>query len=332
MLKFVVVSLLVLIGAVQGTLYGYKTDSDGTNGQLVAIDPSTGNYKPLPCDLSKLPQPLSGAPANTDLASGLLQFFYVDDTSQIFIIQMDPTNCKSTNTKITGLNNGQDAVRDMKYGGTAGSLYMVFPDPNCMHGSLDIINGANAKVQKTITTVVDPDGFSHITALSAKQSKYYYVGLPFPPVSLNYLLNIVDLSSGDFANITLQNNSLGLGDMWDTNYTMSAYDSANGVVLFGAVTPPSNLNAKTTANPTCSPSGFFTVDAKNGNVRCANGPLNLNVYPLAEFDGSTNFYYQIFTDSKFSQFYLVTYDVVNNKIVSQVNCDVCAQLVTLSVL
>jgi len=327
----IVVGVALLFSVVQGTLYGYYAPQNG-KPQIVAVDPSSGNYKPLSCDLSNLPTPLSGASSNTDLASGLLQFYYLLETGDILLVKLNPSNCKITSSKITGLNGGQDDVRDMKYGGVAGSLYMVFPDPNCLHGSLDAIDANAASVQKTLQNVVDPDGFSQITAVSSSLKKYYYVGLPFPPISLNYLLNIVDLTTGDAANVTLANNTLGLGDMFGTNFTMSSYDTPSGISIFGAISPAASTLDKFAATPSCSPSGFYTVDATSGVVKCVGGPLNLVVYPLSDLDRSTNTFYQIFTDSAYKKFYLVSFDAKNFKILSQVNCEVCAQLTTLSVL
>jgi len=325
----VVISFSLLFHISHGALYGYYVS--GNKGVITMIDPQTGNNKALPCDLSKLPQPLSGASMSSDKATNQLQFYFIDAKGEISIIHVNPSTCQSDVKQIKGLNSGQNDVRDMKYGGVAGSLYMVFPDPNCMHGSLDIINSPTATVGKTITTVVDPVGFSQTTGISNKLKKYYFIGLPFPPVSLTYLLNIADLSTGASSNVTLVNNNLGLGDMWDTNFTLNAYDTAPGgsPILIGGVTPPAAAEgAKATG---CSPSGFYTVDTVTGAVQCVYGPINMNVYPMADIDASQMMYYQIFTDSS-NKFYLATYDIINQKVVSQVPCDICSQLATLNVL
>jgi len=253
----------------------------------------SGVSKESTCDLSKLPA-LSGGSMASDRANGLL-YYFANVNEKSSLVKFNPVTCATTVLAITGLGVGQSTITDIKFVGN--QLYMVFPDDNCLRGSFYHIDTNTGKVLKFITTVVDPVGFDQVTGLSAKDNKYYFAGAPFPPISPDYILNIVDVQTGDAANLTLVNNNLKLGDSWDTNYTMNAYDSSSGTMLVGAVSPPSDGDVK------CMPAGFYTVDTKTAKVTCTYGPLKLKVFPLADFDPVTSIYYQVFTDTSFNKFY-----------------------------
>jgi len=316
--------IALLVHVSHAALYGY-INSDIIS-QLVLIDPKTANAK-LVCDLSLLPT-LSGGSSSTNVKDGVINF-YLDynenDDGSVTLVKVSPKSCSVHMQNIQGLNEGQDEVRDIKYDNINGKLYMVLPDPNCMQGSLDNVEPNSATVLSRLTTLVDPVGLSQTASLSGKENKYYYVGLPFPPVNPEYLLNVIALPTGDSSAISLINNNLGLGNMWDTNFTLNVYDSPRGAVIVGAVSPDQSDSKG------CYPSGFYSIDTSNGTVQCSYGPINYDVFPVAEIDATNGLFYQIFTD-KARNFYLFTFDYVNKRVLYQAKCDVCKYLSVLAVL
>jgi len=307
---------LLLLGVVRSKLYGYYSDESTGNSALLVIDPQTGTVSKV-CDLSLLP-PLSGGSGSTQMKTGQLNFFYTDEhNGNVVLVKLDVASCSVVLQTVQGLVPGQHEVRDIKYGGADNKLYMVLPDPGCLHGSLDEISPGGV-VTSTLTTLVDPEGLSQTSAVSRKENKYYYVGLPFPPVEIVYLLNSIELSSGDSDSFLLINNDLGLGNMWDTNFTLNVWDSSKGAVLIGAVSPSSSSN--TTKG--CYPSGFYAVDTTNGTVTCVHGPVNYVVAPIAELNVADNVYYQLFTDKQW-KYRLVSYDVAKQRVIADVPCDIC---------
>lgn len=321
----VVAFLLVQVG--HAALYGYWADPVWMTKQIVLIDTKTGTFEAV-CDMSFLPV-LAGGSSSANLKNGRIHLYGIDDdTGDVTLVSINPSTCDFDVNPVSGLNTGQDEVRDIKYDNLHQKLYMVLPDPNCMHGSLDEIDELSASVVTTVTQLVDPEGLSQTAALSSRDGKYYYIGLPFPPVDVNYRLNTINLASGDSDSQMLVHNDLGLGDMWGTNYTLSVWDAPTstgaGSYVFGAVSP-SNSSAKN-----CYPSGFYTVDTKTGTVSCVSGPYPVRVVPIAEFDTNTNLYYQIFAD-KSNTYYLYTYDVVKQSVVAKVQCDVCGKVEVLAI-
>jgi hypothetical protein len=305
------------------TLYGY-IDSPSSR-HLIVIDPKTSSSKII-CDLSSLPS-LSGGSSSANVKDGILHFFIdsdQDNDANVSLVKVNPYTCAVSNQLVQGLNEGQDEVRDIKYDNINGKLYMVLPDPNCMQGSLDDIDAVTATVLSRKTTLVDPVGLSQTASISGKENKYYYVGLPFPPVNPQYLLNVIELPTGDSSSVTLVNNNLGLGNMWDTNFTLNVYDTpSSGVAIIGAISPDSS------DSKACYPSGFYSLNTVNGTVACTYGPINYDVFPVAEIDTKSNMYYQIFTD-RARDFYLFAFDYVKQKVVYQSKCEVCKDLTVLT--
>lgn len=202
---------------------------------------------------------------------------------------------------------------------------MVFPNPFCMHGSLDSVNVKTAAVISQLTNVIDPVGLSQTAGLEGKSGAYYYVGIPLDAATVAYQLNKVELSTGNISSINLANNNIDVGDMWGSNYTLNVVSTSAGDIIVGAVTP------STTTVKECSPSGFYAIDSSNGNVTCAYGPIQYEVYPLAELDATTLLYYQLFNDAN-DNFYLYTYDPVAKKVVYSTPCEICSKVSVLAAL
>jgi len=320
-MKIYTLLICLFLNVCYGELYGYTATK-----KLVLIDPRTASSKVV-CDLSPLPI-LSGGSSSANNNAGILHF-YVDynqvDDGNVSIVKVNHKTCAVTSKILQGLNEGQDEVRDIKYNNANGKMYMVLPDPNCMQGSLDDVEPISATVLSRLTTLVDPVGLSQTAALSVKENNYYYVGLPFPPINPEYLLNVIALPSGDSSSITLVNNNLGLGNMWDTNFTLNSYDTPKGAVLVGAISPDSSDSKG------CYPSGFYSIDTVNGTVSCTYGPISYSVYPVADIDAKNHLLYQIFSD-KARNFYLFTYDYVSKRVVNKVKCDVCKDIPVINVL
>jgi len=322
LVAWIAISALLVIPGSCSTLYGYYyTNSTGASG-LVTIDPQTGASSDV-CDLSSLPE-LLGASGSSYTAANTLLFYTINSKGNISIVEVDPSTCKTTTTMVTGLNNGQNDVRDIKYDSVNNMVYMVFPNPFCLHGSLDKINLKTGAVMAHLANVADPVGLSQTASIDGKIGAYYFVTIPIGVDTIDYQLNKVDLTTGNSTTITLANNDLDIGDMWSSNYTLNTIDTSSGVVVFGAVSP------STATVKQCSPSGFYTIDSTTGNVTCTFGPIPYEVYPLAELDPSTLYYYQLFTDSTFTTFYLTTYDAQTQKVVSTTPCKMCSQISVLA--
>jgi hypothetical protein len=324
-----IVASVILFHAVvyvQGsTLYGYYSDS--STSSLVVIDPLTGNYKVI-CDLSTLPALLGASSsykyAQTTGSSTALFFYSISTSGDISLVTIDPQTCKYNTTLITGLNSGQNDVRDIKYDNVNDKLYMVFPNPFCLHGSLDQINPETGAVISHLTNVADPEGLGQTAAVSGKSGNYYFIGVPVGD-AITYQLNKVQLSTGNISAVNLANNNIDVGDMWGSNYTLNVVITSDGETIVGAITPSS------TTVEECNPSGFYTINPSNGNVTCIHGPITYSVAPLADLDPSTQYYYQLFHDSH-NTYYLYTFDTLKNVLVASYECDICAKLSVLSVL
>jgi hypothetical protein len=314
----------VLFSVVAGsTIYGYYTL--GSTSSLVSINPETGASTTV-CDLSSLP-PLQGASSSykyTQTGDSTLFFYSIASSGAISLVTVDPTTCKSNSTVISGLNSGQNLVRDIKYDNINEKLYMVFPNPFCMHGSLNQINPETAAVITHLTNVGDPQGLSQTAAVSGKSGSYYFVGIPIgEPEVLTYQLNKVQLSTGNTSAINLANNDLDIGDMWGSNYTLNVAMTSAGETIVGAVTSSTTVQE-------CDPSGFYSINPSTGNVTCTHGPIEYSVAPLADLDFTTSLYYQLFYDAH-GAYYLYTFDASKNQLVASAQCDVCAHLSVLSV-
>jgi len=332
--SLVVLFVFALVVPNEGALYGYYNGT--TTRGLLVIDPKTGASKTA-CDLSSLP-PLSGGSSSSASMSSTLFFYTIDNAGNVSLVEVNPSTCKSTTLPVTGLSNGQNEVRDIKYNSVTGKLYMVFPNPFCLHGSLNQIDAKTGKVVAHLADVMDPEGLSQTAGVAGKGNSYLFVGVPIGlEDSLSYMLNKVDLVTGNASLVTLADNDLDLGDMWGSNYTLNVLDgstsasasassSAAAAAVFGAVSPSKTTEKK------CTPSGFYTINSANGNVACVAGPVQYNVYPLAELAStSPYYYYQLFTDSNYN-FYLTTYDPVGQIILSTVSCPGCAQISALNFL
>lgn len=103
-----------------------------------------------------------------DAAGGNLFFYTIDTAGTISIVEINVATCKSNVTAVTGLATGQNDVRgifkyflkkmylsiinfikfiiDIKYDSANDMLYMVFPNPMCMHGSLNQVNARTGAV------------------------------------------------------------------------------------------------------------------------------------------------------------------------------------------
>lgn len=313
-LALLLVFTIFIYGA-QATLYGYY--SSGQSSTLVSIDPSTAATTTV-CDLSALPMLLGGSTASIS-ATGQIMFYNISTEGNITLYSVSVPSCKVTSTPVTGLNPGQNDVRDIKYNALNGQLYMVFPNPFCMHGSLDALDPNTGAVVTHLNNVVDPQGLAQTAGLSGVSGNYYFVGVPLGADTLDYQLNKVALTTGNITAINLANNNIDVGDMWGSNYTLNVATTKAGDVIVGAVSPSS------TTVEECDPSGFYQIDPSNGNVTCVNGPINYAVYPLAELDESTLYYYQIFNDESYN-FYLYTFDIQNKKVVYSTPCKICSKL------
>jgi len=320
-LKKVVLVFSLLLVAANCTLYGYYSTNESS--ALVSIDPQSGASESV-CDLSSLAR-LGSAPSSAYTTGGLLLFYTITDNGKnISLVQLDPTTCNTKTMAITGLMKGQNDVRDIKYDSLNEVLYMVFPDPDCLHGSLDSINVQTGAVINHIADVVDPPGFGQMSALDPVNNEFYYVGIPFEE-TIQYQLFTVFLKSGNISTLTMPSNPLDIGNNWAANYTLSVVDTGSGPTVFGAVSP-SNSSLKE-----CYPSGFYTLNPSTGVSSCASDPIQYEVYPLAEFDSSTLYYYQLFTDSE-DNFYLVTYDTQSQTILSTTPCKMCSMISALAAL
>jgi len=328
LLAWISISVLVVPGDCS-TLYGYYNTPSSSG--LVSIDPTTGASKTV-CDLSHLPQ-LLGASGSSYPGANTLFFYTIDDGGNISLVELDPLSCKSTTIPITGLSSGQNDVRDIKFDRINNKLYMVFPNPNCLHGSLEQVDIKTGAAGIDIANVIDPVGLAQTAGLLGQQkggkfnSSYFYIAIPFGAEDVTYQLNEISLIDGNITSVNMANNALDIGDMWSTNFTLNVVDgSSSGIVVIGAISPPSTTTVKQ-----CLPSGFFTINPKTGDSACAYGPIPYDVYPLAEYDPTTLYFYQLFTDQNYA-FYLSTYNTQTSRVLYTVSCKACSQISVLSVL
>jgi len=306
--------LAACVVATKATLYGYSPTSG-----VMQIDPSTGDASSS-CSLpSSLPS-LNGIASS---GAGELYFYYVA-ADKVNLVTVNPTTCGSPSSSVISNATGLSDCRDIKYNQKTGELFMLFPNPNCMHGSLDHVNPSTGSVEKHLNNILDTVGMSAYSAIAPISNQYYYIDLPLPSSSgvLQYILIAIDLSTGNLVSTNLLNNTIGLGDAWDTNYTMSAWE-ANGVATMVGAASPSTGTSKS-----CVPSCFYSVTS-SGQVTNINGPIQMEVVPISAIDHNTQLFYQVFTSG--GQYYLTTYNAATSTIVSTTSCSVCGKITSLVV-
>eukprot|EP01112_Ceratiomyxa_fruticulosa_P013794 TRINITY_DN3899_c0_g1_i1.p1 TRINITY_DN3899_c0_g1~~TRINITY_DN3899_c0_g1_i1.p1 ORF type:complete len:368 (-),score=66.66 TRINITY_DN3899_c0_g1_i1:32-1135(-) len=244
------------------------------------------------------------------------------------LVSLNVSTCKITPITIDGLGNGQTTVADMKFNEVSEALYMVFPNPNCIHGSLDSVNQKNGHIITHLADITDSNGLNYRSAISSQTGNYY--SLEFEIMQeLGYGLSAVDLTTMNQTLISLVNNTIGLGE---GDYTLDVWDLTTNPKIIGFASASGNDNDygnfKKGQPSGCTPSGFYNVDIASGNVVCVGGSVNGQVVPLADFDRVNQLYYQVIDSGR--SHYLITYDVSSNTILYNVECKVCKSLRTLN--
>jgi len=137
------------------------------------------------------------------------------------------------------------------------------------------------------------------------------------------IVALLDLTTGNVTAIPLQNNELGIGSV---NFTLTVYNPPDGsdAIIVGAATQNSdNVSA-------CYPTGFFSIDINTGEVNCIGGQNSLQVVILNEVAQDLGYLFQVFVEENTNNYYLYTWDIVNQKLLYQVPCSICGDLTALA--